>query len=205
MGDPFIVLEKTEAWLFVHKIPFTLQGHVKTTRIDKFAFSAKKDDLGTRQTIVQQHPISINEKYKKENCVWKTKYKKLLEMCNVRHVKKKKLFTFQPIKPLLSMIVKLQSLLSRFHYFLRIKNQLICRFMVMVHIAAQIRWVATTKKRNQLHFWEDSSANHKAAHLTRSKRNRKFFHFWPNRVDSPLVDAVIQKFILLPNLYTFSL
>ena len=41
------------AWLFVHKLPFTLQDHVKTTRTDKTrTFIAKKDKLGTQQTIV---------------------------------------------------------------------------------------------------------------------------------------------------------
>ena len=38
-------------WLFVHKVPFTLQEHVKTTKTDKTRlFFAKKD---ARQTIVQ--------------------------------------------------------------------------------------------------------------------------------------------------------
>ena len=40
---------KCGAWLFVHKVPFTLQEHVKTTKTDKTRFFfAKKDD--TRQT-----------------------------------------------------------------------------------------------------------------------------------------------------------
>ena len=44
---------KCGAWLFVHKVPFTLQEHVKTTKTDKTRFFfAKKDELGTRQTIV---------------------------------------------------------------------------------------------------------------------------------------------------------
>ena len=32
------------AWLFVHKVPFTLQGHVKTTKTDKtrFLFAKKR-------------------------------------------------------------------------------------------------------------------------------------------------------------------
>ena len=40
------------AWLFVHKVPFTLQGHVKTTKTDKTRFFFAKKDV-TRQTIVQ--------------------------------------------------------------------------------------------------------------------------------------------------------
>ena len=40
------------AWLFVHKVPFTLQEHVKTTQTDKTCFFFAKKDV-TRQTIVQ--------------------------------------------------------------------------------------------------------------------------------------------------------
>ena len=44
---------KGGAWLFVHKVPFRLQEHVKTTKTDKTRFFfAKKDELVTRQTIV---------------------------------------------------------------------------------------------------------------------------------------------------------
>ena len=39
-------------WLFVHKVPFTLQAHVKTTKTDKTRFFFAKKDV-TRQTIVQ--------------------------------------------------------------------------------------------------------------------------------------------------------
>ena len=36
---------KCGAWLFVHKVPFTLQEHVKTTKTDETRFFfAKKDD-----------------------------------------------------------------------------------------------------------------------------------------------------------------
>ena len=40
------------AWLFVHKVSFTLQDHVKTTQTDKTRFSFAKKDV-TRQAIVQ--------------------------------------------------------------------------------------------------------------------------------------------------------
>ena len=44
---------KRGAWLFVHKVPFMLQEHVKTTQTDKTRFFfAKKDELVTQQTIV---------------------------------------------------------------------------------------------------------------------------------------------------------
>ena len=40
------------AWLFVHKVPFKIQEHVKTTKTDKTRFFFAKKDV-TRQTIVQ--------------------------------------------------------------------------------------------------------------------------------------------------------
>ena len=39
-------------WLFVHKVLFTLQEHVKTTQTDKTRFFIAKKDVA-RQTIVQ--------------------------------------------------------------------------------------------------------------------------------------------------------
>ena len=39
-----MVVEKCGAWLFVHKVPFLLQEHVKTTKTDKtrFFFARKR-------------------------------------------------------------------------------------------------------------------------------------------------------------------
>ena len=42
----------------------------------------------------------------KKNCVWITKCEKASEMCIVQHVEKKSVFTFQPIKRLVSTTVK---------------------------------------------------------------------------------------------------
>ena len=52
---------KCGAWLFVHKVPFTLQEHVKTTKTDKTRFFFAKKDV-TRQTIVTYCSNSINQK-----------------------------------------------------------------------------------------------------------------------------------------------
>ena len=42
------------AWLFVHKVPFMLQEHVRTTKTDRTDFFLlKRDELVTGQTIVQ--------------------------------------------------------------------------------------------------------------------------------------------------------
>ena len=42
----------------------------------------------------------------RKNYVWTTKYKRLLEMCIVQHVEMKSVFTFQPLKCLVSTTVK---------------------------------------------------------------------------------------------------
>ena len=58
------------AWLFVHKYRFTLQEHVNTTQTDKTRFFfAKKDELGTQQTIVTNVPFQSTKYRKKELCV----------------------------------------------------------------------------------------------------------------------------------------
>ena len=93
------------AWLFVHKVPFTLQEHVKTTKIYKIRFFFAKKDV-TRQTIFTQCPVSINERIERKNCVWTLKYGRLSEMCIVQQVETKSVFTFQPIKRLVSTTVK---------------------------------------------------------------------------------------------------
>ena len=44
---------KCGAWLFVHKAPFALQEHVKTTKQTKHVFSLpEKDELGTQQPTI---------------------------------------------------------------------------------------------------------------------------------------------------------
>ena len=44
---------KSGAWLFVHKVPFMLQEHVKTTKTDKTRFFLlKNDEFGTQQTTI---------------------------------------------------------------------------------------------------------------------------------------------------------
>ena len=44
---------KCGAWLFVNKVLFMLQEHVKTTKTDKHVFSLlEKDELGTQQTTI---------------------------------------------------------------------------------------------------------------------------------------------------------
>ena len=56
---------KCGAWLFVPKVPFMLQEHVKTTKTDKtrFFFAKKKDELVTRQKFVHYSPFTEEEQF----------------------------------------------------------------------------------------------------------------------------------------------
>ena len=49
------------------------------------------------------------------------------------------------------------------------------------------------------------SNNHNEAHRNLSGKRQKLLHFWHNRVDSPLDDAVTQTIFSILNSYTFSL
>ena len=91
----------------------------------------------------------------KKNCVWTIS--RLLEMCTVQHVETKSVFTFQPIKRLVSTTVKsAKPAVTFWKLLLRTKNQQLCCLAVMEHIALQERRVATTKKKSHLHFEEIS-------------------------------------------------
>ena len=56
------------AWLFVHKVPFTLQEHVKTTKTDKTRFFLLKNMLNDKQ-FFKKVPVQSTNYRKKELCV----------------------------------------------------------------------------------------------------------------------------------------
>ena len=94
---------KCEAWLFVHKDPFTLQEHVKTTKTDETRFFfAKKGCYTANNCSIKPHFNQRN--IGRKNCVWTTS--RLSEMCIVQHVEMKSVFTFEPLKRLVSTTVK---------------------------------------------------------------------------------------------------
>ena len=73
------------AWLFVHKVPFKLQEHVKTTKTDKTRFFLLKKMLHDKQLFNKSRFNQPNIERKK--WVWTTS--RLLEMCIVQHVELK--------------------------------------------------------------------------------------------------------------------
>ena len=62
---------KCGAWLFVHKVPFTLQEHVKTTKTDKtrFFFAKKNMNLVLDKQLLLYVPFQSTKYRKKEFCV----------------------------------------------------------------------------------------------------------------------------------------
>ena len=74
-------------------------------------------------------------------------------MCFVQHVEMKSLFTFQPIKRLVSTTVESAKPAATFLIFLlKTKNLQLCCLTVTVHIVLRERRVVTTKNKNHLHF-----------------------------------------------------
>ena len=107
----------------------------------------------------------------RKRCVWTTKYKRMSEKCIVQNVEMKSVFTFQPKKRLVSTTVKSAKPAATFWIFiLRTKNRQLCCLASTVHIVLQEKRVATTKKKNHLHFWRNFSANHSHPHQKWSNR-----------------------------------
>ena len=150
------------AWLFFRKIPFALQEHVKTTKTDKTPFFCWKRCYPTNNYYLMSHFNQPN--IERKNYVWTTKYERVSEMCFVRHVEMKSVFTFRPIKRLVSTTVKSAKPAATFWIFLlRTKNRQLCCSAVTVPIGLQERRVATREKKNHLQFWRNISANHNQA------------------------------------------
>ena len=63
---------KSRAWLFVHKVPFMLQEHVKTTKTDKtrFFLAKKKMILVPNKQVLLNVPFQSTKNRKKELCVY---------------------------------------------------------------------------------------------------------------------------------------
>ena len=181
---------KCGAWLFVHKIPFMLQEHVETTKTDKTRFFFARKTWTWYPTNNYSFMPHFNQpNMERKNCAWATKYERLSEMCIVRHVEMKSVFTFQPIKRLVSTTVKSAKPAATFWIFLlRTKNRQFCCLVVTVHIALPERRVAITKKESHLHFWRNFSANHNQAHPNLNEKRTNWVKIWNKRIRFPLAD-----------------
>ena len=196
---------KCGAWLLVHKVPFMLQEHVKTTKTDKTQFFCQKN-----MNMVPNKQILLNVQfrptnYRKKNCVWTTKYEKLLEMCIVQHVKMKSVFSFPPLKRLISTTVKSAKIAATFWIFLlRTKKRQLCCLAVTVHIVLQKRRVATTKKKKHLLFWRISTPiRSKHSHPRQNRLN--WVQIWKKRIRFFLADNLSDIFFFQIFLFNFNL
>ena len=125
-------------------------------------------------------------------------------MCLVQHVEMKSVFTFQPIKRLVSTTFKSAKPAAMFSIFLlRTKNwQLYC-LAVTVHIILQDRRVAITK--NHLHFWRNLSANHNKAHPNLKQKTLNWVQIRNRRIRYVLADDLSNIFIFQIILFNFNL
>ena len=164
---------------------------------------ARKDDKNRQNTLFAKKRCSTTNncpikshfnqpKKERKNWVWTTS--RLTEMCFVQHVETENVFTFQPIKRLISTTVKSAKPAATFWiFFLRTKNWQLCCLAVMEHIVLQERRVAITK--NHLRFWINFSTNHNQAHpnLYHERTNR--VQLWNKRIRFLLVDDLSNIFV----------
>ena len=167
-----------------------LQEHAKTTQTDKtrFFFAKKRwTSHPTNNYYLMSHFNQPN--IKRKNFVSTTKYEKLSEMCIVQHVEMKSVFTFQPIKRLVSTTVKrAKPAATIWIILLWTKNRQFCSLAVTVHIALPERRVAITKKESHLHFWRNFSVNHNQAHPNLNQKRTNRVQIWNKRIRFLLAD-----------------
>ena len=109
----------------------------------------------------------------RKTCVLTTKYERLSDMCIVHNVGMKSVFTFQPMKRLVSTTVKSAKLAAAFRNFpFKAQKPTIMLFGVDgTHFLPETR-VATSKK-NYLHFLGSFSGNHNQAHPNLNQKKVK--------------------------------
>ena len=124
------------AWLFVHKIPSTLQEHVKTTKTDKTRFFFAKKMLPDKQLFISV-PFQSTKYRKKELCVdnIKTIGDVYCPTCRIEksvYLSTNKTTSFFDCK-------KCKAACNVWIFLLRIKKQQLCCLAVTVHIVLQER------------------------------------------------------------------
>ena len=125
----------------------------------------------------------------RKNCVWTTKYRRLLEICIVQHEEMKKVFFFST--NITTSFYDCKKCKACYHSlnkpFLDQKPTIILFGGDDTHCFA--------RKTSREYEKEKSSpflrkANHNQAHPNLNQKRQKFFHIWHLRVDTPLVDTV---------------
>ena len=136
----------------------------------------------------------------RKNCVWTTKYNRLLEMCRYCPTCRNEKCVYNSNEKTTSFCdsKKCKTCCNVLNIpFTDQKPKLFC-LAVTQHIALPDRRVAITKK-NPLLFCRNFFANHNETRLNLNQKWQELFFFWHNRVDIPLVDTVNQNFIYILN------
>ena len=161
-------LWKVWSLVFCSQNLFKLQEHVKTTKT-RFLFAKKRwtwYPTNNYHLATHFNQLMIERKI----CVWTTNYQRPSELCIVQHVKMKIVFTFQPIKRLISTTVKSAKPAAT----------IILLSGDGTHCFARKR-VATKEKKSHLHFGRNFSANHNQAHRNLNQKMLKWVQIWNKR------------------------
>ena len=126
----------------------------------------------------------------RKKCVWTTKYKRLLEMCIVENVEMKSVFTFQPIKRLVSTTVKIAKPAATF-------------WMFFLHNVLQGRRVATTQKK-VMSVFEEIFPPITTKHIRTWTKKGRIFFIYGITVSTPYWLIQLTKTSCFSSFYTLS-
>ena len=185
--------EHCGAWLFVHRVPFKLQKHVKTTKTDKTRFSLLKKMLPDNQ-LFKNVPLQSTKNGNKEFCV-DNKVRETIgdvfcptcpKCVYISTNKTTSFYDWENPAP------------TSWIFLLGTKNRQLCCLVVSLFTR-----VATTK--SHLHFWRNFSANHNQAHPNLNQKRLKRVQIWNKRIRFLLTDDLSNISIFQINLFNFNL
>ena len=129
-------------------------------RQNTFFFCWKKGNLVPNKQLLFNIPFQ-STKYRKKKMCRDNKVREAIGDVFCPTCRNEKCVYISTKKQLVSTTVKYKKPAATFWIFLlRTKNRQLGCLAVTVHIVLQKRWVATTKKKNYLHFGKNFSANH---------------------------------------------
>ena len=177
-------------------------------RQNTFFLCQKKMDLVPNKQLLLNVPFQSTKYRKKELCVDNKVRETIGDVyCpTCRNEKCVYISTFQRIKRLVFTTVKSAKPAATFWIFLlRTKNRQLSCLVVTVPIVLQEKRVATTKKKNHLHFWRNFFANQNQAHPNLNQIRLKWLQIWNKRTRFLLADDLSGIFIFQINLFNFNL
>ena len=135
----------------------------------------------------------------RKNCVRTTKHERLPEMCFTQHLEMKSVFTFQPIKRLVSKSVEMQSLLQCFEYSFRYQKPNIMLF------GGDGNTTREYEKEKPSPFSRNFSTNHNQAHPNLNQKGLEGVQIWNLRILFLLADDLSNIIFCQTILFNFNL